>query len=384
MIGVILKKLIFIFFIVASSSALPQSQNFDSTVAAGIKQIYDIKFPEAEKTFRALIADFPGKPQGRFFLAMVDWWKILLNPDNDSYDDVFYQKLEDVIYQCDQILKQNPDDVNALFFKGGAIGFRGRLRAYRESWLKAADDGRTALPIVEHAAKLDPKNVDVQLGFGIYDYYAAVIPEEFPLMKPLMIFFPPGNKQKGISELNDVAMNGKYAKYEAQYFLMTLYFDYENNPIIADEYAKMLTTDFPDNPVFERWHGRIAAKKGDFLSASKIFSDVIAKADRNYPGYNTTSARREAVYYVAYEYKSMKQIDSSIIYFKECANLSKQIDVKETSGFLINSYLYLGMLYDLQGKRERAVEYYKKTLDLKDYNNSRFYAQEYLKTPYKN
>ncbi len=379
-----MKKLIVIIILLIVPSILPQNSIFDSTVSAGIKQIYDIKFPEAEKTFRGLIADYPGKPQGRFFLAMVDWWKILLDPDNESYDDVFYQKLEDVIFQCDQILKKTPNDVNALFFKGGAIGFRGRLRAFRESWLKAADDGRDALPIVEHAAKLDPKNIDVQLGFGIYNYYAAVIPEQYPLMKPLMIFFPPGNKQKGIDELTNVALNGKYAKYEARYFLMTLYFYFENNPFKADYFANMLTKDFPDNPLFERWSGRIAAKRGDYYNASKIFSDVLEKADKNYTGYNYPSVRRESTYYIAYQYKNLNQLDSAIVYFKGCANLSKQIDVKETSGFLSNSYLYLGMIYDLQSKREKAIEYYKRTLHLKDYNNSRALAENYLKSPYKN
>ena len=370
--------------IFAASKIYPQGAVFDSTVTAGIKQIYGIQFSEAEKTFRSLIADYPDRPQGRFFLAMVDWWKILLNPDNESFDDVFYQKIEDVIYQCDQILKQNPNDVNALFFKGGAIGFRGRLRAFRDSWLKAADDGRIALPIVEHAAKLDPKNIDVQLGFGIYDYYAAVIPEENPLMKPLMIFFPPGNKTRGISEITNVALNGKYAKYEARYFLMTLYYNFENNPVMADKYANMLYSDFPDNPVFERWLGRISAKQGDFYNASKIFSDVLKKADENFTGYNNTELRREAVYYIGYEFKSLNQIDSSIVYFKECKDYSKQIDKDETSGFLINSYLYLGMLYDLKGNRDIAIEYYKKTLALKDFNNSKIFAKQYLKSPYKN
>ncbi len=379
-----MKKLVVIFILLIAPSAISQTDIFDSTVAAGIKQIYDIKFPEAEKTFRGLIADYPNKPQGRFFLAMVDWWKILLDPDNESYDDIFYQKLEDVIFQCDQILRSRPNDVNALFFKGGAIGFRGRLHAFRESWLKAADDGREALPIVEYAAKLDPNDVDVQLGFGIYDYYAAVIPEQYPLMKPLMIFFPPGDKQKGINELKNVALNGKYAKYEARYFLMTLYFYFENNPIKAGEYANMLTEDFPDNPIFERWSGRIAAKKGDYFKASKIFSDVLLKADKNYNGYNSPAAIRESVYYIGYQYKNLNQLDSAIIYFKECANLSRQIDVKENSGFLNNSYLYLGMIYDLLGKREKAIEYYKKTLQLKDYNNSRSLAENYLKSPYKN
>ena len=130
-------------------------------------------------------------------------------------------------------------DVDALFFKGGSIGFRGRLRAFRESWLKAADDGREALPIVEEAASLDPNNMDVQLGFGIYNYYAAVIPNENPLIKPLMIFFPDGDKEKGIQQLKNTAFNGKFAKYEARYFLMTLYYRYENNALIADDYSKI-------------------------------------------------------------------------------------------------------------------------------------------------
>ena len=43
-----------------------QDAKFDSIVSAGIKQIYDIKFPEAETTFKKLIADYPNKPAGKF------------------------------------------------------------------------------------------------------------------------------------------------------------------------------------------------------------------------------------------------------------------------------------------------------------------------------
>jgi Tetratricopeptide repeat len=343
-----------------------------------------IKFEKAELTFRSLIADYPDHPAGRFFLAMIDWWKILLDPDDKSNDDIFYQKLEDVIYQCDQLLNKDPENVDALFFKGGAIGFRGRLRAFRDSWLKAADDGREALPIVEKASSLDPKNVDVQLGFGIYDYYASVIPDEYPILKPLMIFFPSGDKVKGIKELKNTAVNGKYTKYEARYFLMTLYYDYENNPYASDEYAKQLTSDFPDNPTFERWLGRISAKKGDYVNASKIFKDVLSKADLNYTGYNTLNAEREANYYVGYEYKNLNNLDSAEYYFNKCAALSKQIEKsEEESGFLINSILYLGMINDQRGNRDKAIQYYKDVLDMKEYGHSHSLAEGYIKIPYK-
>ena len=360
-----------------------EEAKFDSLVTKGIKQIYNIKFQEAEKTFRVLIADYPNHPAGRFFLAMIDWWKILIDLDSEKYDEIFYQKLEDVIFQCDELLKKNPENVDALFFKGGAIGFRGRLRANRDSWLKAADDGREALPIVEHAANLDSNNIDVQLGFGIYNYYAAVIPDEYPIIKPLMLFFPSGDKEKGIEQLNNVAFNGKYAKYEAQYFLMTLYFSYESNAYKADEYAEMLTKEFPDNPVFERWKGRIEAKKGDYRSASTVFRNVINKANSGFTGYNVPKTKREADYYIAYQYFNTNNLDSAKIFFDDCAKISKQVDKDEESGFQVNAVLYIGMINDLWNKREAAISYYKKVLDMNEYANSHKLAESYIEKPFK-
>jgi tetratricopeptide (TPR) repeat protein len=275
-----LKKTLSFIFILFVIPLFAQTASFDSLVQKGIKDIYNIKFNEAETTFRQVIADYPERPAGRFFLAMIDWWRILLELDNEQYDDIFFQKLEDVIYQCEEILDDDPKNVEALFFKGGAIGFRGRLRAYRESWIKAADDGREALPIVERASQLDPGNVDVQLGFGIYNYYASVIPEQYPLMKPLMIFFPSGDKVKGIEQLKKTSIDGKYARYEARYFLMTLYYNNENNLYEADKYADLLVNDFPDNPTFQRWKGRIAIKRGDYCSCIHCFHRYLKKGRR--------------------------------------------------------------------------------------------------------
>lgn len=374
----------FLFLFLSKSNINAQTSHFDSLVTTGIRQIYSINFNDAEVTFRKLMADYPEHPSGRFFLAMIDWWRILLDLDVEIYDEIFFQKLEDVIFNCDKILEKDPNNVDALFFKGGAIGFRGRLRAYRESWLKAADDGREALPIVEHASILDPNNLDVQLGFGIYNYYAEVIPEQYPLIKPLMIFFPKGDRQKGIDQLTNTALKGKYAKYEARYFLMTLYYTYENNPFKAEEYANMLTEDFPNNPIFEKWKGRIAIKRGDYFLGSNVFASILSKAEKNFPGYNTTKTKREASYYVGLQHRNVGQLDSATYYFNMCANLSREIDKKEESGFWVNAYLYLGMIHDQLGEREKAVEYYEKLLDMREYLNSHELAKRYLKEPFKN
>ncbi|MGE5499915.1 MAG: tetratricopeptide repeat protein [Syntrophothermus sp.] len=300
-----MKRLVLFFsFFILISSSFAQNARFDSLVQKGISEIYNIKFDAAGATFRTVMSDYPAHPAGRFFLAMIDWWKIMLDVDNEAYDEIFFAKLEDVIYQCDQILEKDPSNVDALFFKGGAIGFRGRLRAFRESWLKAADDGREALPIVHRAYKLNPDNIDVQLGFGIYNYYASVIPQKYPLVKPLMLFFPSGDKEKGIKELSDVAVRGKYARTESRYFLMQLYYQFEENFTMAEQYAQQLNSEYPDNPVFQRYLGRIKVKRGDYFSASSIFGNVYAKALKNFPGYSNVS-KREASYYLGY-YNKLK------------------------------------------------------------------------------
>ena len=265
-------------------------------------------------------------------------------------------------------------------FKGGSIGFRGRLRAFRESWLKAADDGREALPIVEQAASLDPNNMDVQLGFGIYNYYADVIPNEYPLIKPLMIFFPNGDKQKGIEQLKNTAFNGKFAKYEARYFLMTLYYRYESNAVIAGDYAKLLSDDFPDNPVFEKWRGRIAVRRGDYILADSLFRDVLNKSDKKYFGYDTPNTLREAAYYVGYNLKNSGQLDSAKIYFDKCISESKKIDEEgEESGFQVNAVLYLAQIAEALNNKNEAINLYENLLEMRDYGNSHSIAENSLK-----
>ena len=151
---------------------------------------------------------------------------------------IFYEKIEETVDFCDEILDDDPNNVDALFFKGGAIGFRGRLRVMRESWFNAANDGREALPLVELASELDPKNVDVKLGFGIYNYLAAVIPEKYPMVKPVMIFFPSGDKELGIKQLKEAASSGKYSKYEARYILVTFFYYFENDMNSAEDLCK--------------------------------------------------------------------------------------------------------------------------------------------------
>jgi len=52
--------------------------------------VYNLEFENAEKEFQELIRQRPGDPAGYFFLAMVRWWMIMIDIDNERYDGEFY------------------------------------------------------------------------------------------------------------------------------------------------------------------------------------------------------------------------------------------------------------------------------------------------------
>ena len=370
--------IIFLLLIISHGNIFPQKPGYDSLVKAGINQIYSIKFNEAEKTFLTLQKAYPKHPAGKFFFAMIDWWKIILSEEDEEKDERFYEKIEETVDFCDAILDKDPNNVDALFFKGGAIGFRGRLRVMRESWFAAADDGREALPLVELAHKLDPDNVDVKLGFGIYNYLAAVIPEKYPIVKPVMMFFPSGDKELGLKQLREAASIGKYSSNEARYILVTFYYYFENDMNSAELYARQLYDNFPDNPVFERWRGRIAARKAEWNIVDSVFKNVLKKAEKNREGYNTPMVRREANYYIGQNLKNNGDIAGAFSHYKKCIEDSKLIDSEKESGFRINATLYSGNIMETWGKYDEAKKYYNAVLKMREFNNSHTLAETYL------
>lgn len=367
-----------------SSAQWLTDPNFDLYTKRGIDLVYNLEFDRAEQEFQRLVAAYPQHPAGYFFVAMVDWWRILMDIDNESLDDRFIAKLDVVIDKCDSILDVNPDDVTALFFKGGSLGFRGRLRANRGSWVKAANDGRLALPIVQRAYKIAPGNFDILLGIGIYNYYAEAIPEQYPIVKPLMIFFPTGDKKEGVEQLALAAANAKYAATEAGYFLLQLNYTHEKQFDKALEISQKLLAQFPNNVVFHRYVGRCFVSLGQWEKARATFDNILSRCGNPGPamvGYSE-SARREALYYLGVYAMNIGKYDEALQDFYHCDEVSRELDKSGESGFMVMANLRIGFIYDLRSNRDLAVQQYRKVLAMKKFENSYDQAEQHLKSRY--
>jgi tetratricopeptide (TPR) repeat protein len=354
----------------------------DRRIQQGIDHIYNLEFYDAEKLFAEVIRLRPEHPSGHFFRAMIQWWRILSNLEDESGDDRFDEMLEEVIDMCDVMLERNPNDITALFFKGGSLGFRGRLRGNRGNWFGAARDGLSALPIVRLAHELDPENNDVLLGMGIYHYYADVVPSEYPIVKPFMVFFPSGDRKKGLEELELASQKAKYASVEATYFLVQNYFLFEKNFAKAHQLALQLNKRYPQNPLFLRYVGRSSVSLGMWGDVLRVFSEIATRATEKQTGFNATEAR-EAYYYLGKYFFTVKKYDESLTNFLRCVELSLELDKEGASGFLSMATLQIGMIHDLQKRRQEALTKYRAVLKMKAFENTHRDAGMYLEKPYK-
>ncbi len=373
----VIRVLFFLLLLAFPYSLIAQTAQYDSLITKGIKQIYSLQYTKADSTFNYLQQKFPNKPAGKFFDAMVVWWEIMPDMNNEKYDDILIEKLDSVIDFCDNIIDRDENNIEAVFFKGGALGFKGRLNSLRSEWFDAAMNGKEALPLVFKAYEIDSTNIDVQLGFGIYNYYAAVIPDKYPMVKPVMFFFPKGNKKKGLEQLIYAADKSHYAKYEARFMLMNIYYKFEKNYNQALFYCDELLDDFPNNSVFEKYKGRILIKQNKMNAAVNLYKGILRKYDLGLTSYNNP-LKREALYYVGRDFFNRSVFDSSLIYFNSCEALSKEIDGEKETGFRINAILYVAECNEKLGNIKTALQKYEEVLDLDEFRDSHHKAQKHI------
>ena len=378
-------KIIFLFLFLTTFNLSAQwsilRTEADSLIKVGSDHIYNVEFDSAYTCFKEVIRMYPEHPAGYFLDAMVEWWKIILYRETRIYDGIFLSKIQKVIDICDKGLDSNSYDITFLFFKAGAMGYRGRFYAIREMWLKAANDGKDGFDLFIKCLNLAPNNHDIMLGTGIFNYFAAALPEKYPILTTLAPFLPKGDKQLAIAQLKSSARYARYTQVEAKVVLLQIFYDFEDNFKEALPIAEELNSKYPKNPFFQRYLGRCYVTQGYLDKSEIVWREAIKLYIRKEYGYDRLMAR-EALYYVGMSLFYKDEYTMAIKYFEKCLEATGYVD-KEQTGFLVQATLYLGKLNDLTAQRQKAISFYKKVLDYKDNQHSHLEAHEYIKKPFK-
>ncbi|MDH3711399.1 MAG: tol-pal system protein YbgF, partial [Cyclobacteriaceae bacterium] len=205
-----------------STGLLLMDRDVQIDATQAVNDMYNFKFEQAEKQFRWLIQDYPEHPLPYFLLGLSQWWKMAPNIGNGQYDDQFTDYMDRSIELAKALYDENKKNVEASFFLSAAYGFKGRLYAERKQWRKAASAGKQALKYLDNSRGKSDLSPEFLFGDALYNYYSVWIPENYPILKPILVFFKKGDKELGIQQLQEVANNAFYTRTEAQFFLMRI------------------------------------------------------------------------------------------------------------------------------------------------------------------
>lgn len=338
--------------------------------AEAINQMYNYKFYEADKEFRWLRLRYPKHPMPYFMMGLAEWWKIVPNTDVTDYDDKCLMYMDSTIYLAEKLYDKSENKLEPAFFLAAAYAFKGRLYSERKKWTKATFAGKNALKYFNQIKGNADFSPELLFGDGMYNYYAQWIPENYPLLKPILMFFPKGNKQTGIKQLETTANTAFYTRVEARYFLVQIY-SMENQYNKAYDMSKYMWEQYPDNPFFERYYARSAFVVGKVAEAEAVSKDILAKIARSQSGYEGVSGR-SAAYVLGYINQLFyHNLPEAKKYYQQSIEFAKQTN-QLNAGYYWSSVLALGKIANDEKQYDQAQVYFKEVMDKAERKSAQF------------
>jgi len=324
-------------------------------ITEAVDNMYNFDFREAEVKFNWLKYKYPEHPLPYFLYGISTWWQMMPNLDAETpLGDEFLAYMDTAIVKAKVMLDKDEDNVEAAFFMSGSYGFKGRYHSERKNWGRAASAGKKALKYLEKTQGNEGFSPEIQFGDALFNYYSIWIRENYPMLRPILIFFPKGDKALGIQQMEEVSKNAFYTRIEAIYFLMRIKAFELNETFDALRLAERVFTQYPNNPYFHRFYARMLYTVGQYQSAADVSIEILKRLENGQAGYEEVSGRYASFFL---GHISRKQGDWEIAkpYFEKVIKYTEDISGEE-SGYYLFSQMYLA-------EEEAKSADYKSALD---------------------
>ncbi len=336
-----------------------------------VEKIYNFDFKNARIAIDKLDKKLPNHPVVPFLYAYTISWQTFPLQKNYTEYTQYEIYLQTCLAQSKAILKKNKQDIEGNYFAMMAYSLMALHESEAENFWASVDLGKSAFHYLKKGFDWGDKLADYYFTTGLYRYYAVQYPETHPAAKAAMIFFPNGDKVKGLQYLQLASTQSKFSKIEAFIYLHSIYSKYEKNYLIALAQTQNLIQKYPYNPFFALKH-----------CESLIFVGRYAEAELLLPRFATLSGKMYRT--AANTFKGMiyekyyKNYESAQTFYKNATQITN-VDVRYSKDFQALSYVGLGRITLANGQKEQAKKYLKKAQKMTEYEGVKDEIKKLLK-----
>lgn len=323
-------------------------------ISGAVDSMYNFNFRSAEIEFNYLKYDYPSHPLPYFLHGVSKWWQMMPNLEAETpLGEEFLAYMDSTITMAEGLTDIDENNIEANFFLSAAYGFKGRYHSENSNWTRAAGAGRLALKYLEKTHGHKDFSPEILFGDALFNYYSIYIRENYPMLRPIMMFFPKGEKELGIQQLEEVANNAFYTRVEAQYFLMRIKAFEEKNIVEALRLGEYMFTTYPNNPYFHRFYARMLYSAGQYNQALEESEAILDHIENKKLGYEAVSGRW-ASFYAGHIYNGRNDPEQAREHFKDVITFSESTG-SEDSGYYIYSALLMAEHYAKNDQGELAM-----------------------------
>jgi tetratricopeptide (TPR) repeat protein len=368
--------------------------NADKDVREAHTLFYNLDYDRALNLFETVQRAHPQSAMAMDYVLMVLIFRELYHQDlldttyyaHDSFlsakrsvaiPDATRQRIESTtdaaIALCDQQLKANPNDKNALFSRGYARGMHAAFITLADhSYIAAARQGLASRNDSEQVLKLDPNYQDAKMAVGIQQFAVASLPRLVRMM--VGIAGVGGSKEKGIDLLRQAAAGGIVTRVETRTAL-SLFLRHDGRYPEALAVEHELAQEFPRDYLFRLEEANLTKDQGNGPGAIATYRAVLADARR--PGYFVDPRLQMAWFGLADTERGQNDITDAAKHYLEA---SEQPNCSEWIRKRAN--LNAGEMLDLLHDRRGAMKQYQLAAAGGVDETQADAAKRYMKTPY--
>ena len=356
---------------VAANNQHTDPLNLDPAIKQGLDRFYSLDFEGALKAFNSVAAAHPQDPMAWNYVLLDVLFRELYH--QDLLDTTYYahdsflstkrevdvpkatrEQIEGltnkVIGLCDERLKADPNNKDALFARGYARGLHASFITLADhSFAAAARQGYQARNDSEAVLKLDPQYADALMAVGIQQFAVASLPRVIRMMVGIMGVG--GNKERGLQMLREDAAHGVVTAVQARTAL-SLFLRHDGRYPEALAVERGLAEQYPHDYLFRLEVANLLKDEGHGTEAIAEYKHVLADAQK--PGYFLDARLQMAWFGLADTQRGYNDISGAAYGYTQAAQQPNCSDWLRK-----RAELNAGEMYDLLHKRNEAVQMYQ-------------------------
>ena len=362
-----------------------------------LRHIYRLDYDKAKAICDEMIRERPDDPVGYVYLART-YWSDYLNRDQAlsvsrfAADDFFInynkykipiapeseKRFRDVtqtaIEKSRAMLKRNPNDIRVKYLLGVAFQNLASFEAtVTHGWWASFMNGDKNVKQHREVQKRAPSFADAAMALAVYDYVAASVSWKIRWLSILLGH--PGSKTGAKAELERVVVQAQLVNDDARTVLAVLYTrdrEYDKAFAKLSELRAAHPTNFLFHLELADMHGRMQ----HYDAAIREYSSILGMIRSNTNGYGRLE-KAQVRNRLGIAQRGFRNYTAAETEFG--AVLS---DRSASAHSLLKARLELAKTLDLTGKRESALEMYRKVSKEDPFGFYRKDAENWMEKPY--